>query len=92
MSENIGDSERNLWIAVITNASKRGKASDERFLESNWCKMICCWVDINHETLVKAYKVHRKREVNTPLPDGRRLLGRKDENVRENIQTMRERE
>jgi len=60
MSENIGDSERNLWIAVITNAAKRGKASDERFLESNWCKMICCWVDINHETFVKAYKVHRK--------------------------------
>ena len=57
MSENIGDSERNLWIAVITNAAKRG---NERFLESNWCKMICCWVDINYETFVKAYKVHRK--------------------------------
>jgi len=57
MSENIGDSEKNLWIAVITNAAKAG---NERFLESNWCKMICCWVDINHETFVKAYKVHRK--------------------------------
>ena len=60
MSENIGDSERNLWIAVIANAVKRGKASDERFLESNWCKTICCWVDINHETLMKAYKIHRE--------------------------------
>jgi len=60
MSENIGDSERNLWIAVITNAAKRGKASDEHFLESNWCKTICCWVDINYETFVKAYKAYRK--------------------------------
>ena len=60
MSENIGDSERSLWITVIANAVKRGKASDERFLESNWCKMICCWVDINHETFVKAYKVYRE--------------------------------
>jgi len=57
MSENIGDSERNLWIAVITNAAKAG---NKRFLESNWCKTICCWVDINYETFVKAYKVHRK--------------------------------
>ena len=50
MSENIGDSERNLWIAVITNAAKAG---NKRFLESNWCKTICCWVDINYEILVK---------------------------------------
>jgi len=57
MSENIGDSERNLWIAVITNAAKAG---NKRFLESNWCKTICCWVDINYETFVKAYKVYRK--------------------------------
>ena len=57
MSENIGDSERNLWIAVITNAAKAG---NKRFLESNWCKTICCWVDINYETFVKAYKVYKK--------------------------------
>ena len=57
MSENIGDSERNLWIAVITNALKAG---NKRFLENNWCKTICCWIDINHEALMKAYKVYRK--------------------------------
>ena len=57
MSENIGDSERNLWIAVIVNALKAG---NKRFLESNWCKTICCWVDINYEAFVKAYKVYRK--------------------------------
>ena len=57
MSENIGDSERNLWIAVIANALKAG---NKRFLESNWCKTICCWIDIKHETLVKAYKVYRE--------------------------------
>ena len=58
MSENIGDSERNLWITVIADALKAG---NERFLESNWCKMICCWVDINHEILVKAYRETKKR-------------------------------